>query len=110
MLRRLSAASRAAVASAVSKWAPLVGAEIDQDTLGYFLGVASLGANTPDLALEHLGRVGSEVALRVEADWFTGLAALRVGDLDRARQALERVVAGEGRRSRAASDLLEDLE
>ena len=93
-------------AAAVAKWRPLVGEDIDQDTLRYYLGVAALGAGDAESALTHLGRVGSAADLQGEASWFEGLAWLRLGDIERARAVLAPIAAGGGRRAAAADRLL----
>ena len=94
--------------AATAAGTPLIGGDINQDTLSYYLGVAALAAGRPLEAATLLDAV-DDPALREGADWYTALALLSRGDVAKARPLLRSVSTGSGQRRAAATALLERL-
>ena len=94
--------------AAIATWAPLVGEDIDQDTLAFYLGVAELGAGRAEAALEQLARV-DVAALTEKRDWYRALALLRLDRAAEAESLLAGIAAAAGPRAADAEALLEEL-
>lgn len=77
-------------AAAIRGWKPLQEAAPTNDTLNYFLGSAHLAAGAPEAALPYLRDVLPGSTFRGEAQWYLGLALLKMGDMPEAAAAINR--------------------
>ncbi len=73
-------------AEAISMWEKLLAAKPDSDTLSYFLGSAYLSSKQESRSLVYLEQVAGdpESAFYSEANWYAGLAALKLGQNEKA--------------------------
>ncbi|GGG82449.1 hypothetical protein GCM10007415_14170 [Parapedobacter pyrenivorans] len=94
-------------ADALAKWAPLAQAGEMTDTLRYFSGMAYMGLEQTELAIEQLFPVASNrlSACYEEAVWYLALCYLRQGNRETAVALLKRIDGNEH-----AAELLKKLE
>ena len=77
--------------TAISKWETLHRVEQNNDTLNYFIGVAHLANKSEDLAIPYLKNavVDKNFPFANDANFYLGLAYLKINDVDKAIQSFE---------------------
>jgi tetratricopeptide (TPR) repeat protein len=92
-------------ASAINRWEKLLEQRPNNDTLNYFLGASSLAAGQDEKAVNYLQKAleSKETAFAEEAWWYLGLTWLKQGEIEKAKQALQKSNKPE------AKKLMEDL-
>jgi tetratricopeptide (TPR) repeat protein len=71
---------------AIVRWEKLLAEKSASDTLNYFLGASYLSADQESKSLEYLEPVASnpQSSFYSEANWYAGLAALKLGEKEKA--------------------------
>ncbi|WP_111668888.1 tetratricopeptide repeat protein [Algoriphagus litoralis] len=73
-------------ADAIARWENLLSAKPESDTLNYFLGSAYLSSQQESRSLSYLEAVAEDLesAFYSEANWYAGLAAMKLGQNEKA--------------------------
>ncbi|MEQ9438256.1 MAG: tetratricopeptide repeat protein [Cyclobacteriaceae bacterium] len=98
-------------AEAVQWWQPLLQADPTNDTLNYYLGVASLANEQAPEAIDYLTQVieTSSSVYNADAQWYLALAYLQNNEVEPAKALLTELSQREGAYREQSRELLEEL-